>query len=512
MRRTIALILIVLPSCVNGSDSNIGARTSEALNVGTTYQLVRRGSNKCLDSAGEAAQLQQQTCTNGNDQSFRANDAGNGTINLVNIATGDCVDVRSSGKANGTVIQLWPCNGTTAQTFTVEDVGGGFSRVRNTNSNKCMGVKGNSSADGAVVELRTCGTSDAQKWQFNQVGGQAVCGTVNGATYLETYRSAFSRWCIDSTVFAAHAADFPKFYPYGDSVIQTLEQLFAHTPNGLPFTFQATVPTGGASTGSDFGFGNTVTGDAFSNVFQDPVTGASINGFFGYLLALHEAINDWTGDISADWPTDWWADHRSPFPNSMDFHIMQVIGQQSGNNDLQLSAIAQHNRLGNPSTPDFDSEVGMFDTLFDQHNGFNGFANVFQLVQTDGISWSAIGTNPSPLHSEYVIAFLQLGLGITSDQTQSLFVANGVGTKDTSVPSYTVDSNHIRAIGTAHCSIAAAKNDPNVSQATINNALNNLRSGNFAGANVQSRACSQSSDCPSECACASASHQCAARW
>jgi hypothetical protein len=503
-----------------------GVRARASVTVGATYQLVRSGSNKCLDSTGSYAPLRQFSCSSGASESFRIDDAGGDAVRLINDASHSCVDVSSSGTANGTVIQLWDCNGTSAQSFVIEDQGGGTSRLRNTNSNKCLDVSGSSNADGAKVQLWSCNSTNAQKWTFNAVGGTPPppppdmggggpvgdCGSAGGAHYVEAYRSSLSRWCIDSTVYAAHAADFQRFYPYGDKVITTLETLFAHTPNGLPFTFQATVPTGGASTGSDFGLGDTVTGDAFWNDFQDPVTGQNISGFWGYLLALHEAINDWTGDVSPDWPTDWWADHRSPFPNSMDYHIMQVIGQENNDANLQAAATAQHERFALSSSGDYDTEVTMFDQLFDQFGGFGGFAHVFSLVQADGLDWSQVAPNPSALHSAYVIAFLQLGLGVSSDLTQSLFVAHGVGKLDTSVPSYSVDSNAVRGVGNAHCAIAAAKTDPGVSQSTINGALANLRSGNYSAALVTSHACQTSSNCPSECSCASGTHQCVARW
>jgi hypothetical protein len=94
-----------------------------------------------------------------------------------------------------------------------------------------------------------------------------------------------------------------------------------------------------------------------------------------------------------------------------------------------------------------------------------------------------------------VIAFLQLGLGVSSDLTQSLFTASGVGKLDTKVLAYSVDPSVVRAVGTAHCSIAAAKTDPAVSPSTIASALANLRSGNYGAATVTSRACNANHAC-----------------
>ncbi|HEU0201682.1 MAG TPA: hypothetical protein VFR86_14775 [Burkholderiaceae bacterium] len=104
-------------------------------------------------------------------------------------------------------------------------------------------------------------------------------------------------------------------------------------------------PTGGASTGTNFAArGVKVTGDAFFNVYtyRDAANvQKQIPGFWGYLLALHQAINVSSGVFSPGWPTDWWADHRSPFPNLMDIRVMETIGTAQSNALLLASSEAQ---------------------------------------------------------------------------------------------------------------------------------------------------------------------------
>src|SRR5262249_43739184 len=105
-----------------------------------------------------------------------------------------------------------------------------------------------------------------------------------------------SRWCI--------ANDAPKgfgtatlptaFCGYGEQVVTTLEQVF-NIPAPQVFEFDLQTDgrggsTGGAQTPTDCGtFGNAVTYDAFTG------DGYNATGFWGYLLSLHEAINQWTG-------------------------------------------------------------------------------------------------------------------------------------------------------------------------------------------------------------------------
>jgi hypothetical protein len=107
-----------------------------------------------------------------------------------------------------------------------------------------------------------------------------------------------SRWCIEDSVPNAQSALPEEFCAYGDEVVATLEQVFNIEAPEV-FEFELDAQTGGAHTGTACGrLGDGVAYDAFTG----DAYGAT--GFWGYLLALHEAINDWTGMASPGWPTD----------------------------------------------------------------------------------------------------------------------------------------------------------------------------------------------------------------
>ncbi|HLV79896.1 MAG TPA: hypothetical protein VKT32_06415, partial [Chthonomonadaceae bacterium] len=55
-----------------------------------------------------------------------------------------------------------------------------------------------------------------------------------------------------------------------------------------------------------------------------------------------------------------------------------------------------------------DPLVGMFLDLKDQY-GWSLFRTAFRAAIRDGIHWDAIGANPSPLRTDYVAAYLQIG-------------------------------------------------------------------------------------------------------
>lgn len=349
--------------------------------------------------------------------------------------------------------------------------------------------------------------------------GNAPNGSGTGTVdYVMVYKSSLSEWCVDRNVWSANQQAISGFFSYGDAVITELQGLFPITPPSQPFIFEVKSPFGGASTGCDFGGGaycNTVTDDAYYNSFSDPVTGASVSGFWGYVLTLHEAINVYTGLVSGGWPTDWWADHRSPFPNAMDAEIMQAIGTAQNNTTLLAAATAQNNRFNNQSQnpSGYDSEVAMFEGFYTQFGGFGPYANAFKFAAVeDGISWPSVSGDPnytgdndySAQLSEYVIAYLQLGFGTTTDLTQT-FVNSGVGTLDNQISPYSVDPNAVLSIANAHCSIQAAKG----AGVDVSAQLSVLQSGNYQSAQASG---GTQATCPSECLWSSSQSQCVAKW
>jgi F5/8 type C domain len=335
--------------------------------------------------------------------------------------------------------------------------------------------------------------------------GTVSCGVKGGVNYVEAYRSTLTRWCVDQTEWTNHQASYQKYFKFGDDVVTNLTSLFSFTPNGAPFVIQATHPTGGACACQDFGGpGVSVTGDAFYGGYNDPITGTSIPGFWGYLLTLHEFINVWTGEMTPSWPTDWWADHRSPFPNAMDYRVMQTIGNSQNNQTLKDAANAQWHRFGDTRSGEYDSEVVMFDSFFTQYGGYNAYVNAFKMIRADGIRWSSVSGNPSEKLSEYVIAYLQMGFQTTGDLT-STFTSAGVGTKDTTIPSYSLSAQVVGDIATARCSIQAGA----AQGLSTSTALSNLRSGNYAAANMNTTC----TGCPTGfCGCDSVNNRCVAPW
>jgi hypothetical protein len=337
---------------------------------------------------------------------------------------------------------------------------------------------------------------------FAAASGYAADSFACSATETEVYRSSKTVWCVEQSVITKYGAFPQEFFPFGDNVIDEMPALFKVPPAGI-YTFEASVPNGGAHTGSECcNLGVTVTGDAFYN------DAYNAKGFWGYLLSLHETINDWTGQVSSGWPTDFWADHVSAFPNSMDWHIMATLGQKDNDNNLIAASAGQKARFY-PGGDSVDPRVGMFDQIFDLPNyGYDGLSRVFGWVESDKVSWDNLGVpNPDVKRTEYVMAYLSLGAGkpVTSIM-KGAHVGDGTddGAKQGDKP-YTVNDANIDAIATAHCAIVSAK-----AQGTDTSSDEHaLQSGDYANVKAAG-ACGQG--CPAECGCKTATNKCVAPW
>jgi hypothetical protein len=312
-----------------------------------------------------------------------------------------------------------------------------------------------------------------------------------------------ARWCIQDSVPNAQKALPKAFCSYGDKVVEIMERVF-NIPAPKVFEFELDSATGGAHTG-------TACSNLGDGVAYDAFTGSAYGAtsFWGYLLSMHEAINVWTGMASSGWPTDWWADHQSAFPNLMDFHIMDKVGVENDDMNLIKAAAAQKKRFY-PGGDSADAKVVALDNVFKAMpgaDGFAGFSRQFALQTADGVKWDGLGAkNPDVKRSEYVAGYMSLAAGQSvlgllqgPGENGGGKICNGTADGTAGDQPYTCSQANIDAIASAHCAIAA-----NGKPAAD---LSALRSGKYT--NVPSGPCGKT--CPSECACDATEH-CVAAW
>lgn len=314
----------------------------------------------------------------------------------------------------------------------------------------------------------------------------------------QVHQSGQLTWCANATFWAAHGAQVQPYFAFVDRIMPQLSQDFGLSSDAQ-FYIQVMPPVGYFSTPTPFGPGVNITGDAFYN------TSYGIPGFYAYVAIVHEFVNQWT-DLAMDgggWPTDFWANHRSPFPNFVDPIVLHELG-------LSDVAAAQKARFL-PGGDTEDAQVPMFTSLFDDFGGWPLFRSYFKLLQADGVTWQAlrdppnfrtqtafVSGNPSPLLANYVVAYFNLA---AASDVRPRFDAADVGQKppnwpsDQSFSTYALDARAIARIATAHCRILAA---PAAQQAS---ARASLQLGNYDKvlSDVAASAASNASACTGGC-------------
>jgi lysophospholipase L1-like esterase len=117
-------------------------------------------AGKCVDvqSSGTAdgTHVQLYGCDGTAAQQWTYAPGSGGTLR----ALGGCLDVSSGGTANSTKVQLWTCNGSGAQRW----VAGPNSSLVNPQSGRCLDDPGSSTADWTQLQIYDCNGTAAQAW------------------------------------------------------------------------------------------------------------------------------------------------------------------------------------------------------------------------------------------------------------------------------------------------------------------------------------------------------------
>jgi mannan endo-1,4-beta-mannosidase len=113
---------------------------------------------------------------------------------------GKCVDVASSGTANGTAVQLWDCNASSAQQWTV-----GHDRTVRA-MGKCLDVTGQGTANGTLIQIWDCNGTGAQQWEAlsggrlrNPQSGRVLdvpAGNTANGTRLQIWDANTNAWQV----------------------------------------------------------------------------------------------------------------------------------------------------------------------------------------------------------------------------------------------------------------------------------------------------------------------------
>ena len=227
-------------------------------------------------------------------------------------------------------------------------------------------------------------------WMHTATGSD--CSTLPWKIYNS---SKWEWWITDASIcnlYLQHQSDIDLFRPYPDAIITWLANNLGQTDQ-LPSKIKLTLisPGGAITANGEMG----IPIDAFYNDYNGH------HGGWAYVLIAHETMNLYTGSaVSAGWPTDWWADDKSPFPLVTGMKACMDINWQDSKATCQMHL---NNYLDDPL-------VQMFQALYTSY-GTSMFKIVFMDARSDGIDWTRIGSNPSPLLTNYVAAYLFIGAG-----------------------------------------------------------------------------------------------------
>ncbi len=212
---------------------------------------------------------------------------------------------------------------------------------------------------------------------------------VHSSQYWDLYANK-DRWDANSQIFQDQSS-FP------DQVYEKLREFLGTDPiQGTPdkrFYLLVNEETGGGFAAGHIsqiekGPGIAVGWDSWKNQFAG-------NTFWSHELITHETVNVFTGLILSGWPTDWWANHRSPFPFMVKIKTLEDVGFTDG-------AQADKERA--------DTLTKMFLDLQAKYD-WDLYRQLLKFIADDGwTSWDTLtesgGSNPSVLRSSYVAAYL----------------------------------------------------------------------------------------------------------
>ena len=137
--------------------------------VSSVLTLKSQLSGLCLDVPGSSSAPGTlpwiYTCNGSTAQQWQfvpdSNTSNQGIIQpLVPNGNSSCMDVQSSGVANGTPVWMVGCNSSVAQKWVIQANG----RLMNPNSGKCLQPIAGATAVGTKLEISTCDTGTDQVW------------------------------------------------------------------------------------------------------------------------------------------------------------------------------------------------------------------------------------------------------------------------------------------------------------------------------------------------------------
>jgi O-glycosyl hydrolase len=168
-------------SSVSSAASNQASATTSASGSGLSttvyYQIVNEASGSCIDDTGgstsNGAVLQQWACatigTNTN-QEWLFTSVGSGYYEVTTYNSGTLAwNVVNLGTSPGTDMQLWTYGGGLNEQFEPVQLSTGYYEFIDHNSGLCLNVPGGATTNGLQLQINTCNGSTSESFTLNEL-------------------------------------------------------------------------------------------------------------------------------------------------------------------------------------------------------------------------------------------------------------------------------------------------------------------------------------------------------
>ena len=165
-----------------------------------TFVIVSAYAAVCLDvpyGTMDDIQLIQYGCHRGENQAWTFNNHGDGSYEVVSLASGKCLDVYNWGKEDGEMIYQSECHGGDNQRWQIDLLENGAYQIKARHSGKCLDLPEAGAVENQTLVQSSCDGRESQVWNLQPV---PLTLESNNPPLLEgvfTLTSLYSQQCLE---------------------------------------------------------------------------------------------------------------------------------------------------------------------------------------------------------------------------------------------------------------------------------------------------------------------------
>ncbi len=211
------------------------------------------------------------------------------------------------------------------------------------------------------------------------------------ATYAFIHEGKYFKWYMaNKTKFTE---DINPEFELADTAYEQISKDFGVQIKNIPMFIDIHPgDEGGIGIPTIFGLGVSLPINSFEEEYM------GIKGYWAKRFIVHEMVNAFTAEVTPGWPSDWWANHKSPFPTFAHLEVLKELNSPVGNKDI-ANIVPE------------DKQMMVFFERLKEKYGWDVYRKLFDEVRKDNIILDYIGDNPSIIRSHYTAAYLSIAAG-----------------------------------------------------------------------------------------------------